>query len=82
MSLREQVIQRVYDECADFAERNGVSDAAAESLADFLWWCLRQMWPDLARWPVFYFEETNDRFIHRVKLCDDAPERLIEYVHV
>lgn len=28
-TLRNEVIQRVYDECADFAERHGVSEEAA-----------------------------------------------------
>ncbi len=55
-TLRSEIIDRVYAECADFAERNGISEEAACRIADTVGWSLVDELDMLLRYemhPVF-----------------------------
>lgn len=45
-SLREQVIARIYEECADFPERTGASEEESCLIASDIGKVLGEPWPD------------------------------------
>ena len=57
-SLRDEVIQQIFDECADFPERSGISEDDACLFATTIGGWLRERWPEN---PTFFprFEEVG-----------------------
>ena len=62
MSLREQVIQRVYDECADFAERAGLAQGVEPLIAEWIWNMLAGDWKE-GQFPVFVLLRDGHRVL-------------------
>ncbi len=78
-SLREQVIARIYEECADFPERTGVSEEDACAIASRIGTTLWQFQGGIVEggfYPHFYVRGRSVYVDWRYGV--NLPERLIE----